>query len=394
MRKILWNTFLGLLIVFLTLPWVKSLYFNAGLRWQYILIFSFVAAYFVTPFCRALALKAQVVDKPDWRKIHYHPTPLLGGVAVYVAFTAAILLNGVFLPAMKALLLGATLIFVVGLIDDMHPLPAFLKLIFQVLISLLVILWGDVQFTFFYRANWAPLINIPLTVVWIVGLTNAMNFFDGLDGLASALSIICAFFLGIIAFNTDQPALGWFAVALLGTCLGFLPHNFRMGKTALLFLGDAGSTFMGFTLAGLAVLGRWSTTSHFVSLSAPILIFGVLIFDMAYVNLSRIKNRQANSFLELLTCVNKDHLHHRLLFLGFAHKEVVFVISTMSVCLGMSALIIMHQRSIEALLGLLQASLIIGLIVTLMLKGRDRTPKEGDRRIFRRRREDRMDDAP
>ena len=394
MRKILWNTFLGLLIVFLTLPWVKSLYFNAGLRWQYILIFSFVAAYFVTPFCRALALKAQVVDKPDWRKIHYHPTPLLGGVAVYVAFTAAILLNGVFLPAMKALLLGATLIFVVGLIDDMHPLPAFLKLIFQVLISLLVILWGDVQFTFFYRANWAPLINIPLTVVWIVGLTNAMNFFDGLDGLASALSIICAFFLGIIAFNTDQPALGWFAVALLGTCLGFLPHNFRMGKTALLFLGDAGSTFMGFTLAGLAVLGRWSTTSHFVSLSAPILIFGVLIFDMAYVNLSRIKNRQANSFLELLTCVNKDHLHHRLLFLGFAHKEVVLVISTMSVCLGMSALIIMHQRSIEALLGLLQASLIIGLIVTLMLKGRDRTPKEGDRRIFRRRREDRMDDAP
>ena len=393
MRKILWNTFLGLLIVFLTLPWVKSLYFNAGLRWQYILIFSFVAAYFVTPFCRALALKAQVVDKPDWRKIHYHPTPLLGGVAVYAAFTAALLLNGVFLPGMKALLLGATLIFVIGLVDDMHPLPALLKLIFQVLISLLVILWGDVQFTFFYRANWSPLINIPLTVVWIVGLTNAMNFFDGLDGLASAMSIICAFFLGIIAFNTEQPALGWFAVALLGTCLGFLPHNFRMGKTALLFLGDAGSTFMGFTLAGLAVLGRWSATSHFVSLSAPILIFGVLIFDMAYVNLSRIKNHQANSFLELLTCVNKDHLHHRLLFLGFAHKEVVFVISTMSVCLGMSALIIMHQRSIEALLGLLQASLIIGLIVTLMLKGRDRTPKEGDRRIFRRRREDRMDDT-
>jgi UDP-GlcNAc:undecaprenyl-phosphate GlcNAc-1-phosphate transferase len=115
---------------------------------------------------------------------------------------------------------------------------------------------------------------------------------------------------------------------------------------------------------------------------------------MAYVNLSRIKNRQAKSFFELLTCVNKDHLHHRLLFLGFAHKEVVFVISTMSVCLGMSALIIMHQRSVEALLGLLQAALIIGLIVTLMLKGRDRTPKEGDRRVFRRRREDRMDSNP
>ena len=394
MRKILWQTFLGLLLVFLIFPRVKSLYFEAGLRWQYILIFAFVAAYFATPFCRALALKAQVLDKPDWRKIHYHPTALLGGVAVYAAFTAALLLNGVFLPGMKVLLLGATLIFVIGLIDDIHPLPALLKLIFQVLISLLVILWGNVEFTFFYRASWAQLVNIPLTVLWIVGLTNAMNFFDGLDGLATALSIICAFFLGIIAFNTDQPALGWFAVALLGACLGFLPHNFRMGKSALLFLGDAGSTFMGFTLAGLAVLGRWSTTSHFVSLSAPILVFGVLIFDMVYVNLSRIKNRQAKSFFELLTCVNKDHLHHRLLFLGFTHKEVVFAISTMSVCLGMSALIIMHQRSVEALLGLLQASLIIGLIVTLMLKGRDRTPKEGDRRLFRRRREDRTDDTP
>jgi UDP-GlcNAc:undecaprenyl-phosphate GlcNAc-1-phosphate transferase len=394
MRKMLWRTFLALVLVFLMLPQVKSLYFSAGLRWQYILIFSFVAAYFATPFCRALALKAQVVDKPDWRKIPYQPTPLLGGVAVYGAFTAALLLNGVFLPGMKVLLLGATFIFVIGLIDDIHPLPALLKLVFQVLISLLVVLWGDVEFTFFYQASWAPLVNIPLTVVWIVGLTNAMNFFDGLDGLATAMSIICAFFLGIIAFNTDQPALGWFAVALLGTCLGFLPHNFRMGKSALLFLGDAGSTFMGFTLAGLAVLGRWSTTSHFVSLSSPMLVFGVLIFDMAYVNLSRIKNRQAKSFLELLTCVNKDHLHHRLLFLGFAHKEVVFVISTMSVCLGMSALIIMHQRSVEALLGLLQAALIIGLIVTLMLKGRDRTPKEGDRRVFRRRREDRMDDTP
>ncbi|MEJ2725220.1 MAG: MraY family glycosyltransferase [Deltaproteobacteria bacterium] len=394
MRKILWQTFLGILLLFLMFPWVKSIYFNAGLRWQYILVFSFVAAYFATPFCRALAVKAQIVDKPDWRKIHYHPTPLLGGVAVYVAFTTALLLNGVFLPGMKVLLLGATLIFAIGLVDDIHPLPALLKLVFQVLISFLVVLWGDVEFTFFYHASWAPLVNIPLTVVWIVGLTNAMNFFDGLDGLATSLAVICAFFLGIIAFNTYQPAIGWFAVALLGTCLGFLPYNFRMGKSALLFLGDAGSTFMGFTLAGLAVLGQWSTTSHFVSLSAPILIFGVLIFDMAYVNLSRIKNRQARNFLELLTCVNRDHLHHRLLFLGFAHKEVVLVISTMSVCLGMSAVIIMHQRSIEALLGLLQAALIIGLIVTLMLKGRDRTPKEGDRRIFRRRREDRMDDSP
>jgi len=376
--RIIWQTLIGLFLVFLATPPVKGAYFSAGLRWQYILVFAIAAAYFVTPFCRMLALRLNILDKPNWRKIHDRPTPLLGGLAVYLAFSAAILINDVYYPGMKILLFGASLIFVMGLVDDMRPLPAFLKLVLQILITLMVILWGDIQLTFFYRASWSPLVNIPVTLLWIVGLTNAMNFFDGVDGLAAALSIISALFLGIIAFLTDQPALGWFAVALVGACIGFMPHNFKLKQSASLFLGDAGSTFLGFTLAGLAVMGKWSETSHFVSLTAPILIFGVLIFDMVYVNLSRLKNRQAKNFLELLTCANKDHLHHRLIFMGFARKEVVFIISTISVCLGVSALIIMKQNIIEALLGLFQALLIIGLIVTLMLKGRDRSPNEGD----------------
>jgi len=388
--RILWQTLLALSLAILFLPATRSLFFNAGLRWHFILLFSVLAACFLTPLCRVLALKLEILDRPNWRKIHDQPTPLLGGVAVFIAFSVALFLNNVFLPGMKSLLLGATLIFVMGLIDDVKPIPALLKFILQVGISLLVIFMGDIHLTFFHHSTWAPFVNFPLTVLWMVGLTNAMNFFDGIDGLASAMSIICALFLGILAFNTNQPALGWFAVAAVGACAGFIPHNFRLGKSALIFLGDAGSTFLGFTLAGLAVLGQWSMTSQFVSLTAPMLIFGVLIFDMVYVNLSRIKNRQARSFTELLTCVNKDHLHHRLLFLGFARKEVVFIISTISVCLGMSAFIIMNQKVIEALLGLFQALLILGLVVTLMLKGRERIPKEGDRRRTLRRREDRM----
>ena len=388
--KIIWYVLIALFLLFLSFPWVRKFYFDSGLRWQYLFIFSFLAAYFLTPLCRSLALKLNILDKPDWRKIHYRPTPLLGGLAVYLAFCASLLLNGVFLPRMKILLLGATLIFVMGLWDDIRPLPALLKFVLQILISLLVIIWGDIQLTFFYHQSWAPFINIPLTVLWIVGLTNALNFFDGVDGLASGICIVTVLFLGLIAFKTDQPALGWLAVALLGASAGFMPYNFRFGESGLLFLGDAGSTFLGFTLAGLAVLGKWSNTSHLVSLAAPILIFGILIFDMIYVNLSRLKNGQAKNLLELLTCVNKDHLHHRLLFMGFARKETVFMILTMSTCLGFSALIIMNQRFIEAVLGLFQASLIIALIVVLMLKGRDRTPPEGDRRSFRRRREDRL----
>ena len=388
--NLFWQGFLVLSLAALILPSVRSFFFNLGLRWQHIFLFSFLAACFLTPLCRALALKLKILDRPDWRKIHDQPTPLLGGVAVYVAFSAALLLNNVFLPGMKSLLLGATLVFFMGLIDDVRPLPALLKFVLQVAISLVVIFLGDIHLTFFFHSSWAPLVNIPLTVLWMVGLTNAMNFFDGIDGLAPAMSIICALFLGILAFNTDQPALGWFAVAAVGACVGFMPYNFRLKQSALLFLGDAGSTFLGFILAGLAVLGQWSRTSHFVSLTAPALIFGVLIFDMVYVNLSRIKNRQARSFTELLTCVNKDHLHHRLLFLGFATKEVVFIISTISVCLGMSAFIIMNQKFIEGLLGLFQALLILGLVVTLMLKGRERIPKEGDRRRHLRRREDQV----
>ncbi|MBW2609809.1 MAG: undecaprenyl/decaprenyl-phosphate alpha-N-acetylglucosaminyl 1-phosphate transferase [Deltaproteobacteria bacterium] len=387
--KIIWQTVIGIFLLLLSYPSVKQIYFNLGLRWLYILIFSFVAAYFFTPFCRLTAHRFNILDKPDWRKIHDHVTPLLGGLAVYLAFSLSLLLNNIYLPGMKILLLGATLTFIIGLWDDIRPLPALLKFILQVIISLLVIILGDIQLTFFYRASWAPAINIPITVLWIVGLTNAMNFFDGIDGLAAGMSIIAATFLGIISFQTDQPALGWLAIALVGSCFGFLPYNFRFGRSAHLFLGDAGSTFLGFTLAGLAVLGRWSNTSHFVSLTAPILIFGVLIFDMVYINLSRIKNFQARNFFDLLTCVNKDHLHHRLLFMGFARKEAVFIISVISTCLGVSALIIMNQRLTEALLGLFQAILIFGLIVILMLRGRERIPKEGDRRVMLRRREDR-----
>jgi UDP-GlcNAc:undecaprenyl-phosphate GlcNAc-1-phosphate transferase len=387
-RRIAWQTFLGLFLLFLVQPGIRELYFAVGLRWQYIFVFSFVSAYFVTPGFRFFALKWRILDHPNSRKIHDQPTPLLGGAAVYVAFTASILLNAIFLPGMKVLLLGGSLIFFLGLIDDVHPLPALLKLTLQGAVALFVILVGRIQLTFFFGTPWEPMVNIPLTVLWMVGLTNAMNFFDGVDGLAASMSIVAAFFLGLLAFNTDQAALGWFAVAVLGACAGFLPHNFRLGKSALLFLGDGGSTFLGFILGGLAVLGRWSDSSRFVSLLAPVLVFGVLIFDMVYVNLSRIKNRQARNFVELLNCANKDHLHHRLLLLGFARKEVVFIICTLSVCFGVSALIIMGQDFFEALLGLFQALLIMGLIVTLMLRGREKVPAGGDRRGMRKRRKE------
>jgi UDP-GlcNAc:undecaprenyl-phosphate GlcNAc-1-phosphate transferase len=334
-------------------------------------LISFVGTIFFTPVAQAAAARFGILDRPDPRKAHQEATPLLGGLAVQASFAVALLVNNVFLPQMKVLLIGATLIFLVGLWDDIRPLHAGLRFLFQTAVSLFVILAGGVSLTFFSGAPWAPLLNVPLTVLWIVGLTNAMNFFDGLDGLAAGLSMIIAAFFGLVAFLGDQPAMGWFAVAMVGACLGFMPYNFRFRRSAQIFLGDAGSTFLGFTLAGLAVLGRWSTVSPFVSISVPVLILGVLIFDISYVTLSRIRNRQGNGLLRAVSKPARDHLHHRLIRMGFLPKEAVFIIFTLSTCFGVSALIIMDQNIIRALLGLVQALLVLGVFVVLMLKGRE-----------------------
>ena len=376
--RVLWQIAIGILLIILLLPQLRLFYFNTGLRWQYILIFSFITTYFLTPFCRTIALKLNIMDRPDLRKLHENATPLLGGLAVFLAFGFSLMLNRVFLPSMKSLLAGSFLIFIIGLWDDIRPISARLRFLLQILISVFVIVMGNISLTLFVQFPGADIFNFFLTILWLVGLTNAMNFFDGIDGLATGLSIISAIFLGIIAFKTDQPALGWIAVAVVGSCAGFMPHNFRFGKSANIFLGDSGSTFLGFTLAGLAVLGEWSKTSHFVSFTAPVLIFGVLIFDMVYITASRIKNRTGRHIFGILGKPNKDHLHHRLLHMGFKRKEAAFTIFTISTCLGVSALIIMDQNFIDGMLGMLQAVLVLGIVAVLMFKGRETSTCEID----------------
>ncbi|MCK9240104.1 MraY family glycosyltransferase [Desulfocurvus sp.] len=353
------------------LPPVRAYYFDAGMRWQYILLFSFLVAYLASPLCAALARRLNVMDRPDLRKIHHRATPLFGGVAVFAALNVALLMNGVLLPGMGVLMAAGAVIFVTGLVDDVCGLSPRTRLFIQLGVSLFVVGWGGLALTVAVGGPWTLWINVPLTLLWLVGLTNAMNFFDGIDGLAAGLSIITSLFLGILAFKTNQPALGWLAVAIAGSCLGFMPYNFLLGRSAALFLGDAGSTYLGFMLAGLAVLGEWSATSHFVSLTAPVLIFGVLIFDMVYITLSRIKNRRVRNVFGPLATPGRDHLHHRLLFMGFARKEAAFAIFTIAVCLGVSALIIIDGQPEDAVLGLLQAGLILAVIVALMWKGRD-----------------------
>jgi UDP-GlcNAc:undecaprenyl-phosphate/decaprenyl-phosphate GlcNAc-1-phosphate transferase len=207
---------------------------------------------------------------------------------------------------------------------------------------------------------------------WIVGITNAFNFFDGMDGLATGLAVLMAAFLGAVAFETNQAGLGWLAIALIGAGLGFLPYNFRGREPAAIFLGDGGSTFIGFTLACLAVKGNWADANPIVSFSNPLLIFGVLIYDMVHITVERILTGKVRSVKEWLDYVGKDHLHHRLERALGSRQASVAMIFLLTICLGLAALALRHAGTTEAVLLLAQAGLIVAMVTLLEVIGRRR----------------------
>ncbi len=358
----------GLVLLY---PASKTWFSTIGERWLYILLLSFVISFCFTPIFRSLAIRWNLLDKPDARKIHKQPTPLLGGAPVFLAFTAGILVNGIYTCRLTAILAGATLVFAVGVIDDFRELRASVKLIVQFLATLLIIFFGVVLRVFPEgQGLFAQIANVMLTVFWVVGITNAMNFFDGMDGLATGLGFILSLFLGVVAFQTGQAFLGWVSVAMMGSCLGFLPYNFRTGKSASIFLGDGGSTLIGYVLACLAVYGDWSESNRIVSLASPLLIFWILIFDMIYISLDRIFTGRVLNFRQWIEYVGRDHLHHRLFdVLGSAKKTVLFIY-LISFTLGTSAVVLRNARTIDAILLLIQAMMIVVILTILERRGR------------------------
>jgi len=310
----------------LLIPFVRTQFFELACRWLYILLFSFSLCGALTPVVKRIALRLNVVDMPGGRKIHERKTPLMGGLPIIIAFNAALFANMIPDRDMVVLLAGGLAVAAVSLVDDWREIPARFKLLVQVLVVLLMIHQGIVLDLFPIRELWGKGMNMVFTILWIVGITNAMNFIDGMDGLATGVAAIIAFFMGIVAYQTGQPVMGWIALALLGSCLGFLPYNFTRKRSASIFLGDTGSTFLGFILAALAVKGEWSSTSEIVSFSAPVLIFWILIFDMAYITVERILTGKVKTFREWVDYVGKDHIHHRLYeLLGDRKKVVLFI---------------------------------------------------------------------
>ncbi len=354
---------------FLLVPSVREWFIAEGLRWFYVLLFSITATFALTPASIVFGTRWGLVDQPDERKLHSIPTPRIGGLALYLGFVSAILVNSILVEWMVAILAAGSLLLVVGVLDDARGLPAWSKLMAQLAAAGLVIYSGKVL-SLFPNGPVGETVNVLLTLLWIVGITNAFNFFDGMDGLATGLAILIAIFMGAVAFDTRQPGLGWLAVAMIGACLGFLPFNFRFKEQALVFLGDGGATFIGFTLACLAVKGNWADNDPIVSFSNPLLIFGVLIYDMIHITAERISTGKVQSVREWIDYVGRDHLHHRLELALGSRQASVTMIFVMTICLGLAAIVLRKAGTAEAIMLLAQATLILLMLTILEHQGR------------------------
>lgn len=307
-----------------------------------------------TPIAKRAALRIGVISIPRTRDIHIAPVPLLGGAAMYSAFVAAILFFGdrTYVLELIGILLGATLISLFGLADDRWGLPATVKMGGQVLAGV-VLLLGGTQVNLF-ADNW---LNWALTLAWVVGITNAMNFLDNMDGLSGGVTTIAAsFFLLLAAMNEPRQVLvGAMAAALIGACVGFLRYNLN---PASIFMGDTGSLFLGFMLAALGIKLRFLSNVPLVTWMVPICVLALPIFDTSLVFVSRLR-RHVNPF----TTAGKDHLSHRLVALGMTKREAVLTCYLLCGTCGMVATFLTQARPNEAYIvaGALAGAMLVGI---------------------------------
>ncbi|MEJ2211477.1 MAG: MraY family glycosyltransferase, partial [Anaerolineae bacterium] len=304
----------------------------------FLLIFAgaLVVAMSATPVARRLALRLGLTDQPSPRKMHVSPIPLLGGVAIYGAFVVAILVfgNRFRLHEAFSILLGATLMSFLGLWDDRRSLSPPLKLAGQVLAASILVVTGVSIGTF----PWAWL-NVVVTIGWVVVITNAMNLLDNMDGLSGGVGATAAIYFLLLAAMNDQYLVGAVSAALVGACLGFLVYNFN---PASIFMGDAGSLFLGFILAAVGIKLRFPEGLEIVTWMVPVLILGLPLFDTTLVIISRLRRG-----LNPLTTPVKDHLSPRLVALGYTRREAVLICYLICAGLGVAALFITQATLVE-----------------------------------------------
>jgi UDP-GlcNAc:undecaprenyl-phosphate GlcNAc-1-phosphate transferase len=317
-----------------------------------------VASLLLTPLARRLAIRMGIVAKVVSRSVHTEPKPFLGGVAMYLAFAVAMLAGGAVTDDQTlGILICGGLIMLLGVVDDKINMKAKVKFIGQVAIAALLVYGFDLKIDGIFSPLGQRWVSFgffaePLTILWIVSFVNVMNFIDGLDGLAAGISTIGALTLLMVSLQQALPTAVLLAAALAGSAIGFLRYNFNPAK---IFMGDAGSMFLGFTLAAISVHGVLKSALT-VSVVVPILALAVPIFDTAFAIIRRLAAGRS------IGEADKDHLHHRLLRLGLSHRNTVLVMWAVSAWLGLSAVAVTEVPLAEAVI-------IVGIVLVGIFVG-------------------------
>lgn len=309
---------------------------------DYILSFliAVAVALAITPLVMLLAKKTGAIDAPDPRKVHKKPIPRIGGIGIYTAFMVSFLTLVDFnqLPMETAdgiigLLAGGTIVVLVGIIDDYTNLPAKVKLLGQIAAACAVVAF-DVRIDFitdpFGDYLYLEYFAIPVTIFWLVGLTNTVNLIDGLDGLAAGVATLASVTIMLVALQDELALVAVFTSALAGAATGFLFFNFNPAR---IFMGDTGSMFLGFMLAGISIIGAVKSAAT-IALIVPVLALGVPILDTSFAIIRRYRGGVP------IFKPDKGHLHHRLLDLGFSQRQAVLLMYVISAILGLSALVL------------------------------------------------------
>ncbi|MFC1517328.1 MraY family glycosyltransferase [Candidatus Margulisiibacteriota bacterium] len=292
------------------------------------------------PIIKKLAIRWGALDYPGGRKIHANPIPRLGGLGIYLGFIIALLTviaiyrSVELLELYKPIIYGASLIILLGIVDDIKGLKPPVKLFFQLSIAVMTVAMG-VRIEFFNNPFGGvfyipPFISWTLTILWIVGVTNTINLIDGIDGLAAGVTLIAVITLFVVAILLKRFEVALLAATLAGATFGFLKYNF---SPASIFMGDTGSMFLGYCLACISVLGVLKSAAT-LALAIPILALGIPLIDTFAAIFRRVRNKKH------IFKADDQHLHHRLLRLGFSQKQVVWVIYYVSIILSIGALLI------------------------------------------------------
>ena len=330
---------------------------------------AFAISFAATPVVKSFAQKMGAIDVPDGkRRVHDHPIPRMGGLAIFLGFLLSVVLFADITRQVRGVLLGAVLIVACGAIDDVVNLRAWIKLLVQILAAVIAVAHG-VVIEFFSNPNifssnellvlgW---LAVPVTILWIVGITNSVNLIDGLDGLAVGVSTIASTTMFVVALLVSEGNVALLLAALMGACLGFMPYNLNPAK---IFMGDTGALLLGYVLSTVSVVGMFKTYA-LVTFVVPILALFLPLFDTTCSFFRRILRGQSPMHPD------RGHLHHRLIDMGLSQKQAVAILYSVSAILGLCAVVLATTGTVRTILIVVAilAAIAIGLFITRTLKG-------------------------